>query len=145
MVVMFKIFKKIWVPKDRRKHDRVATQSTVKFKILDSKNPGVCSRLLQGEILDLSEKGLCIGTNTVQIDGLHVFHHPTMEKNKLEIEMELHPGQAALKTVGEVRWYRRVESAGASTYRVGVNWESLDKTGLEAIKKFLKATGKKRL
>ena len=141
---MLKILKNLWSSKNRRKYDRVATESVVKFKILDSKNPSVRSRVLEGEILDLSEEGLCIGTNTVQIDGLHVFHHPSTGKSKLEVELVLDPGQSPLKTVGEVRWYRKVDSAGTSTYRVGVNWESLSKSDLEALRKFLKAQARNR-
>ena len=139
---MLKILKKIWSPKNRRKSDRVMTRSLVQFKILDSRNPNVRSRVLQGEILDLSEEGLCIGTNTVQIDGMHIFHHPSKGRSKLEVEVELSPDQSPLKTVGEVRWYRKMENGSTSTYRVGVNWESLSKGDLEALRKFLKTQGK---
>ena len=141
---MLKILKKIWGSKNRRKYDRVATESIVKFKILDSNNPGIGSRVLEGEILDLSEEGLCLGTNTVQIDGLHVFHHPGTGRSKLEVELVLDPNQSPLKTIGEVRWYRKVEGVGTSTYRVGVNWESLSKSDLDILKKFLKAQAKIR-
>jgi hypothetical protein len=142
---MLKVLKKIWPPKNRRKVDRVPTHSLVQFKILDSRNPSVRSRVLQGEILDLSEEGLCIGTNTVQIDGMHIFHHPSTGRSKLELEVALSAGQSALKTVGEVRWYRKTEGAGASTYRVGVNWESLTKEDLEALRKFLKTQEKNKV
>jgi hypothetical protein len=139
---MLKILKRLWGSKNRRKYDRVATESVVKFKILDSKNPSIRSRVLEGEILDLSEEGLCIGTNTVQIDGLHIFHHPGTGRSKLEVELALHPDQSPLKTIGEVRWYRKVDGASTSTYRVGVNWESLSKGDLEVLKKFLRAQAK---
>jgi hypothetical protein len=141
---MLKILKKIWSPKNRRRVDRVMTLSLVQFKILDSRNPGIHSRVIQGEVLDLSEEGLCIGTNTVQIDGLHIFHHPSKGRSKLEVEVELSPDQSPLKTVGEVRWYRKMEDPSASTYRVGVNWESLNKGDLEALRNFLKTQGKSR-
>ena len=139
---MLKILRKLWPPKDRRKFDRVPAHSAVKFKILDSKNPSLCSRILYGEILDLSEEGLCIGTNTVQTDGLHIFHHPSVGKSKLELEVELQPGQAPLKTIGEARWYRRIVSESTSTYKVGVNWGSLSKDDQEVLKKFLKGKGR---
>ena len=140
---MLKILKKIWPPKNRRKVERVPTRSLVQFKILDSRNPSVRSRVLQGEILDLSEEGLCIGTNTVQIDGMHIFHHPSTGRSTLEVEIALFPDQSPFKTVGEVRWYRKTEGAGASTYRVGVNWESLAKGDLEVLRKFLKTQEKR--
>jgi hypothetical protein len=99
--------------------------------------------MLSGEILDISEEGLCIGTNTVQIDGLHIFHHPSRGKSKLELEVELQPDQTPLKTIGEVRWYRRIVSESASTYKVGVTWETLSKDDQEILKKLLKEKWKK--
>ncbi len=140
---MRKILRRLWPSKNRRKHDRVSVHSVVKFKILDSRNPSLCSRMLSGEILDISEEGLCIGTNTVQIDGLHIFHHPSRGKSKLALEVELQPDQAPLKAIGEVRWYRRVVSESPSTYRVGVTWETLSKDDQETLKKLLKEKWKK--
>jgi hypothetical protein len=139
---MRKILSKLWPSRNRRKYDRVSVHSIVKFKILDSRNPGVCSRMLSGEILDISEEGLCIGTNTVQIDGLHIFHHPSRGKSKLELEVDLQPGQAPLKTIGEVRWYRRIASESASTYKVGVTWDTLSRDDQEALRKLLKEIGR---
>jgi len=135
---MFKVFKQLWQPKERRKHVRSPVVSTVKFRILDSKNPAICSRMIQGKVLDISTEGLCIGTNIVQIDGLHVFHPSSPYKNKLEIEVELHPDLPHLKTLAEVRWYSRVEDERGWIYKMGVNWESLSENGRQTLKTFLK-------
>ncbi len=135
---MFKVFKQLWQPKERRKHVRSPVVSTVKFRILDSKNPAICSRMIQGKVLDISTEGLCIGTNIVQIDGLHVFHPSSPYKNKLEIEVELNPDLPHLKTLAEVRWYSRVEDERGWIYKMGVNWESLSESGRQTLKTFLK-------
>lgn len=135
---MFKILKKFWQFKERRKHGRISAASTVKFRILDSKNPAVSSRMLQGKVLDISAEGLCIATNIVQIDGLHVFHPTSQYKNKLEIEVELHPDLAPLKALGEVRWYSQTDEAGW-IFKMGVTWSSLNENDRQILKKFLKA------
>mgnify|MGYP001071329371 CR=1 FL=1 len=135
---MLKILKKFWGPKERRKYTRASVSSAVKFKILDSKNPAICSRMIQAKVLDISEEGLCIGTNTVQIDGLHVFHPSSSYRNKLEIEVELHPELQPLRTLAEVKWYSKVEDETGWIYKMGVNWESLTESDRKTLKSFLK-------
>jgi len=135
---VLKILKKLWGPRDRRKHIRAPVSSTVKFRIIDSKNPAICSRVIQGKVLDISAEGLCIGTNMVQIDGLHVFHPSSPYQNKLEIEVELRPDLPRLRTLAEVKWYSRVEEESVWIYKIGVNWESLSESDRQTLKGFLK-------
>ena len=136
--VMLKILKQFWRPGERRKHIRAPFNSTVKFRILDGKNPAICSRVIQGRVLDISSEGLRIGTNIVQIDGLHVFHPSSPYKNKLEIEVELHPDLPRLRTLAEVKWYSRVEDEMGWIYKMGVNWESLNDNDRQTLKSFFK-------
>jgi hypothetical protein len=138
---MLNILKKFWRPRERRKHGRISAGATVKFRIIDGRNPNISSRMLQGKVLDISAEGLCIGTNTVQIDGLHIFYSTSQHKNRVEIEVELHPDLAPLRTIGEVRWYSRVEDETGPMYRMGVNWESLSQNDRQTLKNFLKGNG----
>jgi hypothetical protein len=94
--------------------------------------------MIQGKVLDISEEGVCIGTNIVQIDGLHVFHPSSTQKNKLEIEVELHPDLPHLKTLAEVIWYSRAEDENGWIYKMGVSWESLNESGRQTLKNFFK-------
>lgn len=140
---MLRILKKFLRASERRHHDRQAVHATVKFRILDGKDPAIASRMIEGHVLDMSPGGLCIGTNTVNIDGLHIFHHPTsMYKNKLEIEVELHPDQPPLKTRGEASWYDRTSEGSDWTYKFGVNWGSLSKSDRQALESFLARGGR---
>ncbi|MFB3887336.1 MAG: PilZ domain-containing protein [Thermodesulfobacteriota bacterium] len=136
---MLEFLKKLWGPRERRKSIRAPANSFVKFKIVDSKNPAICSRLVQGKVFDISLEGICIGTNTVQIDGLHVFHPSSPYQNKLEIEVELSPDLPRLGTVAEVKWYSRVEDESVWTYKMGVNWESLSESDRQTLKNFLRS------
>jgi len=94
--------------------------------------------MIQGKVLDISVEGLCIGTNTVQIDGLHVFHPSSPYQNKLEIEVELRPDLPRLRTLAQVKWYSRVEDEMGWIYKMGVNWESLSESDQQTLKSFLK-------
>lgn len=137
---MLKILKRFLGGGERRKHGRVPVNTTVKFRILDGRNPANRTRLLEGKVLDMSAGGICIGTNTVQIDGLHIFHHPTsMYKNKLEIELELQPEGELLLTRADVSWYDRSdeEENTGCTYKVGVTWEALSRNERQTLEHFL--------
>ena len=142
---MLKILKKLWGPVERRKYVRAPSHSSVKFKILDSRNPAVRSRLIQGRVLNISMEGLCIGTSIVQIDGLHVFHGSSPRRNKLEVEVDLRDGLPQLKTIAQVKWYRRVEDEVGWIYEVGINWEGLNDEDQGVLKKFLKMEDRSRV
>jgi len=135
---MLKILKKLWSRGERRKYVRASVHSSVKFKILDRRNPTVYSRVIQGRLLNISMEGLCIGTSIVQVDGLHVFHASSPYQNKLEVEIDLREGLPQLKTLAQVKWYRRVEDEYGWIYELGINWEGLNEGDQEALKKFLK-------
>ncbi len=135
---MFKTLKKLWGSGERRKYVRAPVSSTVKFRILDSKNPAICSRVIQGKVLDISAEGLCIGTSIVQVDGLHVFHATSPNQNKLEVEVDLGEDLPQLRTLAQVKWYRRAEDEFGSIYKVGINWECLNDGDQEVLKRFLK-------
>lgn len=140
---MLKFFKKLLQASERRKHGRQAVHATVKFRILDGKNPAISSRIIDGKVIDMSPGGLCIGTNTVHIDGLHIFHHATsMYKNKLEIEVELHPDQPPLRTLGEASWYDRSAEGSETVYKFGVNWGPLSKSDRQVLESFLAQGGR---
>lgn len=135
---MLNILKDRRWPWERRKQDRASANLTARFKIVDGKDPMVRSRLVEGKVLDISGDGLCIGTNTVQVDGLHIFHPGSTYKNKIEMEVELAPGRTPLRTVAEVRWYKRVEKEAGWIYKLGVNWDSLSESERKTLKDFLK-------
>ncbi|NWF91335.1 MAG: PilZ domain-containing protein [Syntrophaceae bacterium] len=138
MRTMWNFFKGFWRLKERRKSARAPVSSAVRFRIIDSKNPAIRSRILHGKVLDLSLEGLCIGTNTVQMDGLHVFHPSSQQRNRLEIEVELRPDLPPMRILAEVKWYSRVEDEVGWIYKMGVNWDSLSESDRQTLKTFLK-------
>jgi len=135
---MLKIFTRFWQPKERRRYGRISAHSDVKFRIIDSENPAIRSQLLQGKVFDLSAEGLCIGTTTVQADGLHVFHPSSRYKNRLEVEVALDPCMAPLRTFGEVKWYSRDKDEKGSVFKMGVKWLSLSESDRQTLNNFLK-------
>ncbi len=135
---ILKIFKGLKDRPERRKHLRALVNASIMFRILDRKNPEIHSRVLQGKVFDVSQEGLCVGTNLVQIDGLHVFHPSSPSNNRLEMEVKLDPDLPALKTFGEVIWYSKVEEEKGWVYKMGVTWDSLSESDRQTLKNFLK-------
>jgi hypothetical protein len=134
---MLKIFRRLWQPKERRRCGRISAHSDVRFRIIDSKNPSIRSLLLQGKVFDLSAEGLCIGTTTVQAE-LHVFHQSSHYKNRLEVELDLDPCIAPLRTFGEVKWYSRHKDEKGSIFKMGVKWLFLSESDRQTLNNFLK-------
>ena len=136
---MLKIFRRFWQPNERRRYGRIPAHFDVKFRIIDSKNPAIRSQLLQGKVFDLSAEGLCIGTTTVQADGLHVFHPSSQYKNRLEVEVDLDPCLAPLRTFGEAKWYSQDKDEKGSIFKMGVKWLSLSESDRQTLNNFLEA------
>ncbi len=134
---MFEILRRLWYARDRRKQGRVPAKLRVSFRIVDYKRPEISSRTLEGNILDISSKGLCIGTRIVFIDGLHVFP-PGSHTNKLDLEIHLNQNFPTLKVVGDVVWYRKAQDRTAGwIFKMGVSW-NLSKEDEEKLRTLLK-------
>jgi hypothetical protein len=130
---MFRIFRQ---SKKRHRYDRISDHSDVRFRIIDSRNPSHRSQLLQGKVLDLSKEGLCIGTSTVQ-EELHVYHPSLQCKDRLEMEVDLDPCMAPMKTFGEVKWYMQDKNEKGTMFKMGVQWLSLSGSDRQTLNNLL--------
>jgi hypothetical protein len=92
--------------------------------------------LLQGKVLDLSKEGLCIGTSTVQ-EELHVYHPSLQCKDRLEMEVDLDPCMAPMKTFGEVKWYMQDKNEKGTMFKMGVQWLSLSGSDRQTLNNLL--------
>ena len=125
-----------WTGPERRQTLRLEVPLTVRFRITNTEGKGTASRVLHGETGNVSREGLCIETNTVEADGLHVFGDTLMIRSS-EIAMEIDlPGEGdPLRCVGKVVWYDRSKEGAPFRFRVGVQLTRID----EEEKKRLKA------
>ena len=133
MLKMFRIFRQ---SKIHDRYSRISDHSDVMFRIIDSRNPSHRSQLLQGKVLDLSKEGLCIGTTMVQEEPL-IFHPSLHCKDKLEMEVDLDPCMAPLKTLGEVKWYMQDKNEKGAIFKMGVQWLSLSGSDRQTLNNLL--------
>lgn len=88
---------------------------------------------------DLSEKGICIETRHIEIDGVHMLSgSPGAQKNRLALEIKLIPDEKPIKAIGEVCWYDLSRETEEFMFQVGVVFISFESNGKEALKSFLK-------
>ncbi|MBI5183083.1 MAG: PilZ domain-containing protein [Nitrospinae bacterium] len=106
---------------EKRRFYRLKSPIQVRFRIISGDNKGGASRLIKGKTENISMGGICLETNLVQVDGLHISHDSSMlYKNRLEMEIDLSPDMESVKAIGEVIWYDLKQKKGQYIYNVGV-------------------------
>ncbi len=123
---------------ERRKFYRLKSPVQVRFRIISGDNKGGSSRLIKGKTENISEGGICLETNLVQVDGLHISHDSSMlYKNRLEIEIDLSPEIESIKAIGDVIWYDLKRKKDQYTYNVGVSFSEISEDDQDRLNNFL--------
>ena len=100
-------------PQAKRKIPAPPQPLKMRMTIVDADNETNTSRLIDGQVLDVSEYGMRITTGTVATGHLNIIRdHTTAFKNRLEIEVEL--PAARVKISGFAAWYKPAPD--------GINW-----------------------
>ncbi len=100
-------------PKEKRKIPAPPTPLKMRMTIIDADNDANMSRLIDGQVLDVSEYGMRITTGTVATGHLNIIRdHTTAFKNRLEIDVELPSGKVRIS--GFAAWYKPSPD--------GINW-----------------------
>ncbi|MFV1951239.1 MAG: PilZ domain-containing protein [Nitrospinota bacterium] len=123
---------------EKRRFYRLKSPVQVRFRITSGDNEGGSSRLIKGKTENISEGGICLETNLVQVDGLHISHDSSMlYKNRLEMEIDLSPDMESIRAVGEVIWYDLKKKKDQYTYNVGVWFSEISEDDKNRLSKFL--------
>jgi c-di-GMP-binding flagellar brake protein YcgR len=87
--------------------------------------PHARSRELDGRLFDLSLTGMRMLADTVQSDGLHIFHptFSTFEQCLLTIEIETEKGPITLS--GQVVWYDKANEESTFSFQIGIKFIEL--------------------
>jgi len=124
---------------DNRKYARIKADLDVRFVIVGvDPEDNMSSRVIQSETRSISVKGACIGTNIVQVDGLHICSSISgLGKNKLRLEIDLPSSSKPITPMGEVRWYNLTPNDGKYLYYVGLSFTELSNEDKETLKCFI--------
>lgn len=122
---------------ERRKFLRLKDPLSVKYKIVNEINESKSSRALHGITKNISINGICLETNTVQIDGMHISHDSSMlYKNIIEIDIDI-TSNTIIHARGSVCWYDLSRNKNKYQYDVGITFSEISEDDLDKLKTFL--------
>jgi hypothetical protein len=123
---------------NKRKSNRVAIL-TLRYKVVSGWDKNKASRFVLGIVQNISPDGLCLRTNTLEIDGLHIsFDDTPLVRNKLRIELDLPSSRNTINLEGEVEWYEKEPGKNRDFYNVGVSFVKLKDEDRKTLKEYIK-------
>lgn len=124
---------------NKRKSKRVAIL-TLRYKVVSGWDKNKASKVVLGIVENISMDGLCLKTNTLEIDGLHVsFDDTPLVRNKLRIELDLPNSRNTINIDGEVEWYEKEHGKNRDFYNVGVSFVKLKDEDRKTLKEYIKS------
>lgn len=146
MTEKYKVGKKLKYERiDKRKYVRMNTALDTRFAIISQgTDRDIFSRTMPAKTKSISISGVSLGTNTVQVEGLHICSSISgMAKNKLKLEIDLPSNYKTITPIGEVCWYDLTPESEEYLYNVGVSFIELSKEDSEVLKEFITTERKK--
>ena len=123
-----------------RKYRRL-TILTLRYKVVSGWDKKKASKVVLGVVKNISEDGLCLKTNSLEIDGMNITYDDTpLVRNKLVIELDLPDMTEPLKLEGEVEWYEK--ESRRDFYSVGISFSRIGDEEKSILKNFVEKFGK---
>jgi hypothetical protein len=117
---------------ERRRHKRTLTNLSAEISVQVRKGEVSKNHVLPVNVVDLSLKGCSFITNTVVIDGKHLFLEDIGSK---QIQIKIHLPNHSIHSHTKVIWFDIAE--GHRGFKVGLNFESMKDTNKDILKKYL--------
>lgn len=120
---------------NRRKHKRLAI-ATLRYRVLSGWDKGKTSRTILGVVDNISEDGLCLKTQALEVDGIHLAYDDTpLVRNCLKINLDLPGLSQAINIDGEVEWYEK--ERGSEFYTVGISFSRIEDSDKEMLREYI--------
>jgi hypothetical protein len=117
----------------------------VTVKIIPAQPPPKGPPPLNMTTRNISQEGVCLETNVIEIDGIHLLSGaPFARENRLEMTIALYPDEPPFQATGEVRWYDIARDIPGCFYRVGVAFIDIAGNGASQLARFLKSRKSKK-
>jgi len=117
----------------------------VQFRLIPLEKGEFRSGAVVGRTRDISGEGLCLETNTVIIDRLHILGEAMGGENRLSLAIEIPDEENPLEALGEVIWYDLAPNDSDFRFRAGVLFTEMDEEVGKRWQRFLSTTRKKRI
>ena len=120
---------------NRRKHKRLAIV-TLRYHVVSGWEKGKSSRVVLGVVDNISEDGLCLKTQFLEVDGIHLAYDDTpLVRNRLKIDLGLPGLSETILIEGEVEWYEK--EPGSEFYTVGISFSKIEERDRERLKEYI--------
>jgi len=131
---------------NRRKFARIYTELDARFVVVcDDINRFLTSKTSQAKTKSISVNGVCLRTNKVQVDGLHICSSISgITKNKLKLEIDLPYKLKTINIIGEVSWYDMTPENDEYLYNVGVSFTKISDEDKKALKLLISKVKKRK-
>ncbi|MBW2646605.1 MAG: hypothetical protein JRE23_10580 [Deltaproteobacteria bacterium] len=90
---------------DRRKCLRLKSSLPVEISLYHRESQKMITEGIPGNISEISRAGVCIETDTVMVNGTHVFTSAMDDEFFLAMKISLPDGSSAMDVMGSVAWY----------------------------------------
>lgn len=123
---------------EERKSLRVRYPLMVEYKIIKGGEREKISKPIDGQVRDISLGGICLQTNVLEMDGLHIYHNSNNPyQNLLEIDIDLPFDYGNIKVIGKVAWYDLAKRRGRYQFDIGVVFLEIGEKDKENLIRFL--------
>jgi len=122
----------MWKHLERRLYKRRPVNLNAEIGV-EVKKGGVAKKhLLPVKVIDLSLQGCCFITNTVLLNGKHLF---LKDIGSNEIEIQIYLPKNLIKTLAKVIWFDYAEEYKG--FKVGLSFEFMKDVNLNFLKQYL--------
>ncbi len=105
---------------DRRKCLRLKSSLPVEISLYHRESQKMITEGLPGNISEISRDGVCIETDTVMVNGTHVFTSAMDDEFFLAMKISLPDGSGTVDVMGSVAWYNLAPETSQSRFVSGV-------------------------
>ena len=132
MAVLNPMLKRMWKRLQRCRYKRRSVNLGAEIGVEVKKGDVSKKYLLPVRVINLSLRGCCFITNTVLLNGKHLFLDDIGSK---EIEIQIHLPNNLIQTPAKVMWFDLMEDHGG--FKVGLSFESMQDINLNFLKQYL--------
>jgi c-di-GMP-binding flagellar brake protein YcgR len=123
---------------EHRKFTRIQYPLMVNYRIIGGGDKERISRTIEGQTKDVSLGGMCLQTNILEINGLHIYIDTNnIYQNLLALEIDLPFCDKKIKTVGKVAWYNLSTRRRKYQYDVGIIFLEMSNKDEKNLSRFL--------
>ena len=99
---------------------------------------------IPGRTRDVSDKGLCLETNTVIREGVHILAEAMEVEKRLLLTVEIPESEYPVDALGQVIWYDLAPTDSDFRFRAGVLFTELEEDVRKTWHRFIAAVKKRK-